>query len=190
MPVSNNSSKMPNCAMPSSIAFCSGVLEKIAACASGQIQPNSDGPSRMPASNSPITEGWPIRCMISPRPRPTAISSTICATSKNSEGPAALPPSAPAAMVVRTSAAGTRPTGRSRLHCMQASSPVCCPGTVQGPREIEPAGGGAGSLLVLLRRTVPPLSARQMMQRARRRHPRGFQIARKCDHMPSRNNLK
>ncbi|MGY3469618.1 hypothetical protein ACVW0I_006489 [Bradyrhizobium sp. LM6.11] len=130
MPVSSSSRRIPNWAMPSIIAFCSGVLGKIACCASGQIQPNSDGPSRMPASNSPITEGWPMRCMVSPRPRPTAIKSTICATSRNSDGPADLPPSAAAAMVVRTRAAGTRPTGRSRLQCMQVSSPFICPGKV------------------------------------------------------------
>ena len=119
MPVSSSKSRMPTCAMPSIIAFCSGVFGKIAACASGQIQPNSDGPRMMPASSSPITEGWPIRCMISPRPRPTAISSTICATSRNSDGPAALPVSAPAAMVVSISAARASPAGRSKRHGMQ-----------------------------------------------------------------------
>ena len=33
---------------------------------------------------APITAGWPIRCMTSPRPRPTAISSTIWPISRNS----------------------------------------------------------------------------------------------------------
>ena len=45
MPVSSSSSRMPNCAMPSISAFCSGAGGKIACCASGHTQPNSEGPS-------------------------------------------------------------------------------------------------------------------------------------------------
>ena len=39
MPVSSSSSRMPNWAMPSISAFCSGAAGKIACCASGQSQP-------------------------------------------------------------------------------------------------------------------------------------------------------
>ena len=39
MPVSNSSKRMPNWAMPSSNAFCSGEDGKIACCASGHTQP-------------------------------------------------------------------------------------------------------------------------------------------------------
>ena len=52
----------------------------------GHSQPNSDGPSSNPARSSPITEGWPIRCMISPRPRPTVINSRTWTRKINSEG--------------------------------------------------------------------------------------------------------
>jgi hypothetical protein len=74
IPVSSSRRRMPNWEMPSSIAFCSGVLGKRACCRSGHSAPSSEGPSRMPPSSMPITEGWPIRFMASPRSRPTNIS--------------------------------------------------------------------------------------------------------------------
>ncbi len=67
MPVSSNSRRMPNWAMPSSKAFCSGEGGKIACCASGQTQPNRDGPRIRPHRSSPMTEGWPMRCISSPK---------------------------------------------------------------------------------------------------------------------------
>ena len=43
-----------------------GAVGKDRCCASGQSAPNTDGPSRMPASSCRSPAGWPIRCMISP----------------------------------------------------------------------------------------------------------------------------
>ena len=77
IPVSNSRSRMPNWATPSMRAFCSAEAGKIASWADGQIHPKKDGPSSNPARSSPITDGWPIRCMTSPSPRPTAMSRTI-----------------------------------------------------------------------------------------------------------------
>ena len=57
IPVSKSNSKMPNCEMPSSMAFCSGVLGKSACCRSGSSTPSAEGPSRIPPSNIPMTEG-------------------------------------------------------------------------------------------------------------------------------------
>ena len=57
MPVSSNNRRMPNWAMPSSKAFCSGEDGKIACCASGQAHPNKEGPSNRPQRSSPTTDG-------------------------------------------------------------------------------------------------------------------------------------
>src|SRR6476661_6338049 len=57
IPVSKSNSRMPNCEMPSSMAFCSGVLGKSACCRSGSSAPSAEGPSRIPPSNIPMIEG-------------------------------------------------------------------------------------------------------------------------------------
>src|SRR6266540_2830619 len=93
MPVSNSSKRMPNWEMPSSMAFCSGALGKMACCKSGHSAPNTDGPSMMPPSSMPITDGWPMRFMASPKRRPTTISVMSWARKMTSEAPP-LPPSA------------------------------------------------------------------------------------------------
>ena len=64
---------------------------------------------------APITAGWPIRCISSPSPRPSAISSTICTSKSNSDGRAAF--SAAKAGVAEKSAkqrAAPASTGRRR----------------------------------------------------------------------------
>ncbi len=119
MPVSSNSSRMPNCAMPSIRAFCSPDGGKIAAWAEGHSQPNREGPSSSPPSNSPITEGWPIRCISSPSPRPTAIRSAIWARRMNSDGRAAFSPSASAAVTISRSASPAQNSDWSNLHRMR-----------------------------------------------------------------------
>src|SRR5262245_8144939 len=105
IPVSNSSSRMPNCEMPSSIAFCSGVRGKRACCRSGHSAPSTDGPSMMPPSNIPMTEGWPTRFMASPRRRPTSISMTSWARKMTSEGPLWPPSAAQAIFAPSVSAA-------------------------------------------------------------------------------------
>ena len=62
IPVSSNSIRMPSCETPSIMLFCCGFAAKTARCASGQIAPNTEGPSRIPAISCPITAGCPIRC--------------------------------------------------------------------------------------------------------------------------------
>ena len=57
IPVSKSNSRMPNCEMPSSMAFCSGVLGKSACWRSGSSAPSAEGPSRIPPSNIPMIEG-------------------------------------------------------------------------------------------------------------------------------------
>jgi hypothetical protein len=49
MPVSSRSMRIPSCETASIIAFCSRLGGKSACCASGQIAPKKEGPSRMPA---------------------------------------------------------------------------------------------------------------------------------------------
>ena len=50
---------------------------KIDACRCGAMMPNRDGPSRIPASTSPITRGWPMRGMSVPSSRANSITITI-----------------------------------------------------------------------------------------------------------------
>ena len=57
MPVSSSSIKMPICDRPSIMPFCAASGGKRNLCASGHTQPNSDGPSTMPASKVPIRAG-------------------------------------------------------------------------------------------------------------------------------------
>ena len=56
--------------------------------ASGQSAPSTDGPSSRPASSCPITAGWPIRCIASPKSRPTESRRMIWRMKTPSEGPA------------------------------------------------------------------------------------------------------
>ena len=72
MPVSSSNIRMPSCETASSMLFCAAVCGKSACCKSGQIRPNTEGPSSSPPSSCPMTAGWPIRCISSPRPRPTS----------------------------------------------------------------------------------------------------------------------
>ena len=74
-----------------------GGLGKRACCRSGSSAPSTEGPSRIPPSNIPMTEGWPIRFMASPRSRPTSISVISCARKMTSEAPPLAPSAAKAA---------------------------------------------------------------------------------------------
>ena len=87
MPVRSSKRRTPSWAIPSSMAFCSGDFGKSACCRSGHSSPRADGPSSMPPSSIPITEGWPKRIMSSPRRRPTNMSRTSCARKVTAEGP-------------------------------------------------------------------------------------------------------
>jgi hypothetical protein len=87
MPVRSSSIRMPSCETASIIAFCSRAGGNTACCASGQSAPKTEGPSRMPAISWPMTAGWPMRCMASPRSRPTRSSTTIWTRNTTSEGP-------------------------------------------------------------------------------------------------------
>ena len=109
IPVSSSSSRMPNCDMASIIAFWSGDAGKIACCRSGQRAPRIDGPSRIPASNCPITEGWPIRCMASPRRRPTIMRIRIWARKMISEAPLLSPAAQALPIPSRVNPATTKP---------------------------------------------------------------------------------
>ena len=86
IPVSSNSIRMPSCETASIMLFCCGFAAKTARCASGQIAPNTEGPSRIPAISCPMTAGCPIRCIASPIRRPTRSSRTICARKSASDG--------------------------------------------------------------------------------------------------------
>ena len=86
IPVSSNSIRMPSCETASIMLFCCGLAAKTARCASGQIAPNTEGPSRIPAISCPMTAGCPIRCIASPIRRPTRSSRTICARKSASDG--------------------------------------------------------------------------------------------------------
>jgi hypothetical protein len=68
------------------MAFSCGPPAKTARCASGQIAPNTEGPSRIPAISCPMTAGCPIRSIASPIRRPTRSNSTICARKSASDG--------------------------------------------------------------------------------------------------------
>ena len=86
IPVSSNSIRMPSCETASIMLCCCGLAAKTARCASGQIAPNTEGPSRIPAISCPMTAGCPIRCIASPIRRPTRSSRTICARKSASDG--------------------------------------------------------------------------------------------------------
>ena len=95
-PVSSSSIRMPSWETASIIAFCSRSGGKMACCRSGNNAPSTEGPSRTPAISCPITAGWPIRSIASPKTRPATKSRIIWATNTTSEGPTCgvAPPSA------------------------------------------------------------------------------------------------
>ncbi len=95
MPVSSSSIRMPSCDTASIMLFCSAAFGNNACCASGQMRPSTDGPSRRPPMSCPITAGWPIRCAASPMARPTTSRRPIWAKKIASEPP--LLPEPPAA---------------------------------------------------------------------------------------------
>jgi len=95
IPVSRSRTRTPNCAIPSSIAFCSFIGGKSRCCQSGKRAPRTDGPRMRPAISWPMTAGWPMRSIASPSTRPMIISAINCATKINSDGPE--PPGALAA---------------------------------------------------------------------------------------------
>src|SRR5262245_20936794 len=89
------------------MAFCSAVGGKMARCKSGHSAPSTEGPSMRPPSSMPITDGWPMRFMISPKRRPTVISTMTWARKTTSDAPL-LPVSAAsdgAVLSARTAAA-------------------------------------------------------------------------------------
>src|SRR5262249_54875046 len=49
--------------------FLLGTLGKMACCKAGHTTPSTEGPSTMPPSSIPMTDGWPMRFMTSPRRR-------------------------------------------------------------------------------------------------------------------------
>ena len=87
IPVKSNSIRMPSWETALIMLFCSTVCGNSVCAASGQSRPSTEGPSRTPPSNWPITAGWPSFCMTSPSPRPT--SSRIASAPKKtaSEAP-------------------------------------------------------------------------------------------------------
>lgn len=87
IPVSNSSSNIPSCATASIIAFCSAFDGNKACWPAGQRAPRTEGPSRIPAINWPMTAGWPMRCIASPMSRPATRRATIWQTKMISEGP-------------------------------------------------------------------------------------------------------
>jgi len=108
MPASRSSSRIPNCAMPSIIAFCSGFFGNNACCTSGSSRPKREGPSSRPAISWPITEGWRSRDMTSPSKRPTSMSTTSWAMKIASDAPlplSAARPGSPKALPARTAKA-------------------------------------------------------------------------------------
>ena len=115
IPVSSSSRRMPNCATPSSMAFCSGALGKMACCKSGHTTPSTEGPSTMPPSNMPMTDGWPMRFMSSPSRRPTSINATSCTRKMTSEAPVLAPSAAKAPGALSASAPTAHPPVRKHV---------------------------------------------------------------------------
>ena len=68
----------------------------------------------MPPSNMPMTDGWPMRFMASPRRRPTTISAMSCTRKMTSDAPAREPSAAAAAPALSTSVATAQ--GAARKH--------------------------------------------------------------------------
>ncbi len=70
MPVRRRSMSTPSWATALSIPFWPGRSGNRAACPAGHMRPKKVGPRSTPASNWPMTAGWPIRCIASPARRP------------------------------------------------------------------------------------------------------------------------
>src|SRR5947207_2908921 len=66
-----------------------------------------------------MTEGWPIRCMSSPRPRPTTIKSMTWAMNMNSEGCADFSLAASATPIMRKKAVDTWTAAMRREHARE-----------------------------------------------------------------------
>ena len=114
MPVSSNSIRMPICDRPSIMPFWVSSLGNRKCWASGQSQPNRDGPRMIPANRVPISDGWPMRCMASPNSRPVTSSKMTSATRMASLLPLPLAP-LPAAAAVPCRL--RRLAGRMTLRC-------------------------------------------------------------------------
>src|SRR5499427_7624756 len=139
IPVSSSSRRMPNCAMPSSMAFCSGAFGKMACCKAGQSTPSTEGPSTMPPSSIPMTDGWPMRFMTSPRRRPTSISVMSCTRKMTSDAPAEEPCAAPAAAALSPSAAPAHSPVRKQRRA-EVRRTVGQVMDLRHPRALNPAG--------------------------------------------------
>ena len=137
MPVSSSSTRMPNCATASSIAFCSLAAGNRACWKSGKRAPSSEGPSTRPAINWPITAGCPKRSMTSPSRRPTSISTMSWATKTSSEGPWASPVAARAAAGRATAAAAIQgQRGRVLLMTLALASAFRVDFRMSGPLSV------------------------------------------------------
>ena len=137
---------MPSWDTPSSMAFCSGARGNSAVCHSGEIAPKTDGPKSTPASNCPMTPGWPIRCINSPRSRPATRRTTIWRKNVTSDGPARC--ASPAAQASPTPIRA-RVSARARtFRCLTVSLPpmlgrTATPDTAEGSRKEKRSGGPA-----------------------------------------------
>ena len=129
MPVRSSSSRMPTCDSASIMLFCAGSAGKIACCASGHTQPNSDGPSRMPPINWPMMAGWPSRSRISPSPRPTTSKSTILAT--NAASPEPLITAPPCAGSAAWAAPAASRTAAAISGIARLARPTICPDCIR-----------------------------------------------------------
>src|SRR5438445_16441 len=113
MPASSNNRSTPNCANASTAPFWAGLDASKAYWAAGQSAPSTDGPSSRPPISGPITAGWPRRCMISARIRPTRISTITSPRNAISMDVDAAPSAAEAAEPsVRLAAVPTRTAPR------------------------------------------------------------------------------
>src|SRR5262249_25657482 len=83
--------------------FLLGRVRKDGACKAGQSTPSTEGPSTMPPSSIPMTDGWPMRFMTPPRRRPTSISVMSCTRKMTSDAPAWEPSAAQAAAALNPS---------------------------------------------------------------------------------------
>src|SRR5262249_46015422 len=146
------------------MAFCSAVGGKMARCKSGHRGASTEGPRRMPPSSMPITDGWLMRFMISPKRRPTVISTMSWARKTTSDAPL-LPVSAAsdgAVLSARTAAAQKQGRVPSR-----AAAKI---GVEQVMREARPFQSGTvaivpGSGVKRMVRHVRPAIANYLQER-------------------------
>src|SRR5581483_2919400 len=76
--------------MASSIACWAAPGGKRLCHRAGLIMPSTEGPSRMPPISCPMTGGWPMRCMSSPKNRPHTSNVMICARKTATDAPCAM----------------------------------------------------------------------------------------------------